>query len=140
MKAVIAACSVVFLIVACGGRNVPTVSAGSEVGIGEKIAGTWFRVGKECDGKGDNCVSTTDQERAMRWLLSRDGTGSVTDNRAGSGINIPITYTVSGNVITEKDSGGNTFVNTVISVTDKAMVVDQPYQDRRIVNRYQKVE
>lgn len=128
------------ILLSCGGRNTATPTVSADAGMGTRVIGTWFRIGKECDGKGDNCRNTTESERAMRWLLSKDGTGSVTESRGGAGINIPITWTATGNVITEKDPGGNTFVNTVISITDTVMVIDQPYQGRRIVNRYQKAE
>lgn len=133
-------CILAAVILSCGGRNTATPTVSADAGIGARVIGTWFRIGKECDGKGDNCRDTTESERSMRWLLLKDGTGSVTERRGSAGINIPITWAATGNVITEKDASGNTFVNTVISVTDTVMVIDQPYQGRRIVNRYQKAE
>jgi hypothetical protein len=140
MKAALALGIMIIIFASCGGRGAQPASVGAGGDILNRVAGTWARVGKECDAKGDNCVNPTADEQAMRWMLSKDGTGSVTDSRAGRNLNIPISYTLSGNVLTEKDNAGNIFVNTVISVTDRDMIIDQPYLGRRIINKYRKAE
>ncbi len=140
MKAAVACGIMIIIFASCGGRGAQQVSVGAGGDVLNKVAGTWARVGKECDAKGENCVNPTADEQAMRWMLSKDGTGSVTDSRAGRNLNIPISYTLSGMVLMEKDSAGNTYVNTVISVTDSEMIIDQPYMGRRIINKYRKAE
>lgn len=140
MKAAVACGLMVIFIISCGGRGAQQASLGAGGDVLNKVAGTWTRIGKECDAKGDNCVNPTADEQALRWMLSKDGTGSLSDTRRSREFNMPISYTISGNVLTEKDSAGNTYVNTVISVTDKVMIINQPFKDRRIINKYQKAE
>jgi len=140
MKSSMAVCIALLFVLSCGGRPATDEGANLKAGqdVGKMVVGEWSRVGKECDGTGQNCQATTVDEGAMVWRLSADGTGLVTDRRPGRSLNLAITYTVIGNVLTEKDVKGNVFVNSVITVNDKFLVIDQPFQGRRIVNKYEK--
>lgn len=140
MKAAFGFGIMIIFFMSCGGRGVQPVSVSTGGDVMNKVAGTWTRIGKECNAMGENCMNPTADEQAMRWFLSKDGTGSLSDTRRGREFNVPISYTLSGKVLTEKDNAGNTYVNTVISVTDTVMVIDQPFKDRRIINKYQKAE
>ena len=76
----------------------------------------------------------------MRWTLMKDGTGSLVDRRGAKLYSIPITYTLTGNILTEKDAHGNAYETKIISVTDKEMVLNQKFQEKWYINKYQKTE